>query len=119
MRWLLDEMLPPDAAVELERLGHEAWSVHTIGLVTTPDADILGHAVEGSMVMVTENRGDFAGLLHARLERGDRATAVLFVRRSTLPRGGALAHHLAVRLDRWAAKHPDPSPVLYWLPADG
>lgn len=37
MRWLLDEMYPPSAAAELERLGHDALSVAGSALAGSDD----------------------------------------------------------------------------------
>lgn len=64
---------------------------------------------------MTENVADYAALLTARLGRDGPSTPVIFVRKSALPRGGALATHLAVRLDRWAKGHPDPYIGPHWL----
>ncbi|WP_428120009.1 DUF5615 family PIN-like protein [Candidatus Poriferisodalis sp.] len=38
MRWLLDEMFPPAAAAELQRLGHDARGVAASALAGSPDA---------------------------------------------------------------------------------
>lgn len=112
-------MFAPEVAVELERLGHEAWSVRTIGLVTTPDLVVLGYAAERSLVIVTANRNDFLRLSRDRIGRREPTAAIVIVRTSALPAGGALPFHLAGRLDRWAARHPNPALIPYWLPADG
>lgn len=119
MRWLIDEMFAPDVAVELERLGHQAWSVHAIGLVRTPDLVIMRYAAGRSLVLVTANRNDFLRLSRDLIGRREPTTAIVIVRTSTLPAGGALPFHLAQRLDRWAAQYPNPALIPYWLPADG
>ncbi len=118
MRWLLDEMVPPRVAIELERIGHEAWSVHTVGLVETPDVVTLGYAADRAMVVVTENRNDFQRLSRSRILRAEPAATIVIIRKGTLPRGDALPFHLARRLDRWAARHPNPALIPYWLPAE-
>lgn len=112
-------MLPPATAVELQRLGHDATSVHSIGLVNTPDADVFAFAIDHGLVIVTENRDDFVRLSKAQLERGRSSAAIIFVDKRDLPSGGGLPYHLARRLDRWASAHPEPSHVVYWLPSDG
>ncbi len=109
-------MLPPDAAVELELLGHDASSVLAAGLASRPDSDLLSHAVEHRSIIVTENWPDFVALVKDRLEHGAPIPPMVFVDRRRLPRRGALGHHLAARLDRWANDHPDPWPGVYWLP---
>lgn len=118
MRWLIDEMFAPDVAVELQRLGHEAWSVHAVGLAGTPDPAILADAVERSLVIVTANRNDFLRLSRELIGRRAPTAAIVIVRTAGLPAGGARPFHLARRLDRWAAQHPNPALIPYWLPAD-
>ena len=62
MRWLLDEMLPAAAAVELAERGHDAVSVLDIGMGGAADAEIFDRAVREGRVVVTENFGDYATL---------------------------------------------------------
>lgn len=115
MRWLLDAMLPPTAADELHRLGHDAVSVLRIEMATADDAKVFDHALGDDRVLVTENFADFAALLVDLQNRGERSTPIVFVRRDHLPRRGALAVHLARRLDAWSRANPEPFVGLYWL----
>lgn len=115
MRWLLDEMLPPGAAAELNRRGHDAVPVADLGLAGQPDSVVFDRAVADSLVVVTENVADFAVLLDERLRRDQPVMPVVFVRKTDLPRRGALAHHLAIRLHRWAEANPDPYLGRHWL----
>lgn len=117
MRWLLDEMLPPTATTELGLLGHEAWSARAAGLTGRPDDEVLEWAVGRTCALVTENVADFAIVADDRQQRGQPGVPIIFVRRSDLPRGGAMGRHLALRLDRWAADNPDPWRGPHWLPS--
>ncbi len=114
MRWLIDEMLPPSTAAELNGLGHDAVGVVEAGLAQAADEDLYLLAVEQQRVVVTENFADFARLGELRLAREQPVVPVVFVRKGDFPRGGGLAHHLARHLDRWAADLADPYPGPHW-----
>lgn len=107
-------MLPSVAAAELCRLGHDAVSVLDVGMAAADDADVFARAVHEDRMIVTENFADYASLLQARQAGGERCVSVVFVRRVDMPKRGALAVHLARRLDRWAAVNPEPFVGLYW-----
>jgi hypothetical protein len=93
VKWLLDAMLAPDAADQLGDFGHDAVSVLRIGMV---------------------NLADFAEILADRQNSGAPSAPIVFIRRDALPRRGALASHLARRLDQWAAANAEPFVGLYW-----
>jgi hypothetical protein len=112
--WLIDEMLPPAAAVELQRLGHDACSVSDVGLAGTSDDTVYDHAVSEQRIVVTENFADFARIVEQRQAHDQPCVAVVFGRKRAFPRGGALAVHLAQHLHEWAARHPDPYPGVHW-----
>jgi hypothetical protein len=95
-------------------MGHDAVSVLDIEMGAAPDSDVFERAVLEDRVVVTENFADYATLLEQRQGRGERCVAVVFVRRADLPRRGALAVHLARRLDVWAESNPEPFVGLYW-----
>lgn len=114
MRWLIDEMLPPALAKELNALGHDALSVQEAGLSETPDRLIYAYAVEHNRMVVTENFGDFSLLVSAMVARQEPGVPVIFVRKEDHPRGGGLAVHLARHLDHWATENPDPYPGAHW-----
>ena len=107
-------MLPPAAADELGRLGHDAVSVLRMEMGAADDAEVFERAVTDDRVTVTENFADFAGLLADRQNRGEPSTPVVFVRRDNFPRRGALAGHLARKLDEWARANPEPFVGLHW-----
>lgn len=114
MRWLIDEMLPPATADELNERGHEALSVAAAGLAATDDAIVYAAAVDQDRVMVTENFADFSVVFAQRLAGEQPCVALVFVRKKDYPRGGALASHLAAHLHRWATDNPDPYPGPHW-----
>jgi hypothetical protein len=108
-------MLPRRAADELTERGHDALCVADAGLTGSPDDEVFARAVTERRVMVTENVADYAALLTVRLGGDEPSTPVIFVRKSAFPRRGALATHLAARLDEWAKHHPDPYVGAHWL----
>ncbi|MBO0693153.1 MAG: DUF5615 family PIN-like protein [Acidimicrobiaceae bacterium] len=107
-------MLPPAAADELDHLGHDAVSILRMEMGAADDATVFERAVKDGRVLVTENFADFAALLADRQNRGEPSTPIVFVRRDHLPRRGALARHLARKLDEWARANPEPFVGLYW-----
>ncbi len=107
-------MLPSAAATELGARGHDAISILEMGMAGAADADILDRAVKQDRVVVTENFADFAALVALRLSRQERCVPVVFVRRGSLPKRGALAAHLARLLDAWATANPEPFVGIHW-----
>jgi predicted nuclease of predicted toxin-antitoxin system len=107
-------MLPPQAAVLLRDLGHDAASVLDHGLAATADEIIYDLAVRQRRIMVTENFADYAIILRERQVLGRECLPVVFVRRVDLPRRGALAGHLVARLVAWADANPEPAVGLHW-----
>lgn len=114
MNWLIDEMLPPATADELRDKGHDAVAVIDLGRQGATDAELFELAVSEQRIVVTENFADFAALVEAAQNRDAPCTPVVFVRKSSLPTGGALASHLATHLDVWAKRNPDPYQGLHW-----
>lgn len=107
-------MLPPATVTELHRRGHDAVHVNALGLAGHDDPVVFEAAVTQGRIVVTENFADHAVLLDQRLRNDEPCVPVVFVRKTDLPRRGALAHHLAERLHTWAAGHPDPYLGAHW-----
>ncbi|MCC5947995.1 MAG: DUF5615 family PIN-like protein [Nitriliruptoraceae bacterium] len=106
MRFLLDEMLPRAAAVELrDTFDHDAKHVRETGLSGADDATVATVARNESRAVVTENISDFA-------VEPDLVLVCILKRR--LPSGGAQARALAELLDRWATDNPDPYVGQHW-----
>jgi predicted nuclease of predicted toxin-antitoxin system len=114
VKWLIDEMLPPTTAAELNHRGHDAIHVNDLGLAGAADPVVFDAAVTQARIVVTENFADYATLLDQRLRHDQPAVPVVFVRKSDLPRRGALGMRLAERLHTWAASHPDPYLGVHW-----
>ena len=114
MRWLIDEMLPPSIAGELNALGHDALCVADAGLAGEPDESVYAEALVQDRVVVTENASDFPAIVARRLANEQPCVPVVLVRKADHPRGGALAHHLARHLHGWATRNPAPYPGPHW-----
>lgn len=108
MKFLVDSMLPPQIAVHLEEIGHDAVTPAAAGAHNLPDDVLIGLASVERRVIVTENASDFAGTT---------ACTVLLVRKSWWP-SEALAPRIAAALDRWAAANADPGSWAQWLEAE-
>ena len=107
-------MFPASTAEQLRALGHDAVAAREVDLAGVEDERVLAFAVADRRVMVTENFADFARLVELRQANEQPCVPVVFVRKRDLPKRGALATHLARRLDRWATRTPDPYPGLHW-----
>jgi hypothetical protein len=114
VRWLIDEMLPPATAELLNERGHDAVSVHAVGLTGAADADVFDYAVDDQRLVVTENFADYSSLLSQRLGNDQPCVPVVFIHKPDFPKGGALAVHLAARLQAWAAVNADPYVGPHW-----
>ena len=107
MRFLIDSMLPPQVADDLNKSGHDAVTPTALGAHNLPDEVLIELASAEGRVIVTENASDFAHVA---------TCPVLLVRKSWWP-SHVLASRLAIALDRWAAANPEPGPWAYWLEA--
>ncbi len=114
MKWLIDEMLPPRLAGELSVLGHDAASVHELGLLGASDEVVFDVAVRQRRVIVTENFADFARLVDRQRSSESAGTAVVFVRKRDFARRGGLAVQISRRLHRWAELDATPYPGVHW-----
>jgi predicted nuclease of predicted toxin-antitoxin system len=114
MRWLLDEMLPRTACVQLVAWGHDAVSVYDAHLGGAEDALVFEFAVRSTRIIVTENFADYALLLEQRLSRGETCVPVVFVRKADFPRRSSVATRLAKHLHTWSEAHPEPYLGLHW-----
>lgn len=100
-------MLPPKVADLLEGAGHDATTPSRLGAHDLPDDVLVQLAAADSLVIVTENASDFAGVT---------ACPILFVRKSWWP-SVSLSSKLAAALDGWAQANAEPGPWPHWLPA--
>ncbi len=107
MRFLVDSMLPPEAANRLNARGHDALTPTALGAHSLPDGTLILIASQQGLVIVTENANDFARA---------NTCAVLLVRKAWWPQQ-TLARDLATAVDRWARAYPTPGPWAHWLDA--
>lgn len=114
MKWLIDEMLPPATAAQLNERGHDAVSVHEVELAGAEDDEVFEYAVAEDRVVVTENFADYSMLLEERLAGQEPSVPVVFIHKPDFPQGGALPARLAAHLDPWALANPDPYVGPHW-----
>lgn len=63
MKFLVDECLSPALVTVANEAGYEAYHVAHRGWSGLTDGDLLKRALDGDMVMVTNNRSDFLALV--------------------------------------------------------
>jgi hypothetical protein len=106
VRFLLDEMLPRAAALELrDAFDHDAMHVGEVGLSGADDVVVATFARSERCAVVTENVSDYAP---------ETDLVLVCVLKRKLPSGGAQARALAELLDRWATDNPDPYVGQHW-----
>ena len=105
MRFLLDEMLPRAAALQLRDAFHDAVHVGEVGLSGADDVVVARVARSERRAVVTENVSDHAS---------ETDVVLVCVLQRKLPSGGAQARALAELLDRWATDNPDPYLGQHW-----
>lgn len=106
MRFLLDEMFPPQAASILRiQHGHGAVHVFEVGLQATDDATVAAFARADQRTLVAENVVDYAI---------ERDIVLVFVLKRNLLRAGGQAPAVAALLTRWADANPDPYVGHHW-----
>lgn len=104
MRFLIDEMFPPDTCKGLANRGHDAVHVRDRGVDARPDSEVAAVAARERRVLVTENVKDFAA---------ERDLVIVCVMKFRLRTHG-MAEHLAEMLDGWARANPAPYVGLHW-----
>lgn len=106
MKLLLDEMFPLSTAQLLRNdFGRDAVHVSELGLAGAPDHLVALVARAEGRAVVTENVADFAA---------EQDLVQVCVLKRNLPSGRGQAHALAVLLDNWAARNPQPYAGQHW-----
>ena len=59
MNFLLDENFPKSARAVLERLGHEVFDFRRLGIIGSPDEEIMRMAFENAATVLTTDRDYF------------------------------------------------------------
>lgn len=110
---VLDEMFPPDVAVELRRRGFEVVAVaEDLQMRAMSDADLYRWATENRRRIVTENVKDFRRLA-STVESGP---GLLFTSTRTFPRSRRSIGLIISALEAWLRTHdPASSPNQEWL----
>ena len=106
MKLLLDEMVPSDAARQLqESFGHDAVHVDDLGLRGADDQQVAEVTRLEGRAVVTENVADDAA---------ERDLVLVCLLKRNLPAGGAQSTALAKLLDRWIQDNPRPYVGQHW-----
>ena len=79
MRFLFDNDVPDDLGHVLRQLGHTVVLLREVLSRTALDAEVLAHAAQHGLIMVTCNRDDFLALVQTQPHHGP---IVLFRRKS-------------------------------------
>ncbi len=79
MKFLFDHDVPDDLGHVLRQLGHTVVLLREVLPRTAPDAEVLVHAAQHGLIMVTCNRDDFLALAQSEPHHG---LIVLFRRKS-------------------------------------
>jgi hypothetical protein len=104
MRFLVDEMFPPETCKRLASRGHDAVHVKDRGVDARPDPEVAAVAAREGRVLVTENVKDFAA---------EHDIVIVCVLKSRLRQRG-MAEHLAQMLDARVTANPDPYVGVHW-----
>lgn len=107
MRLLLDEMYPARLAVELRARGHDVVAVkERPDLREQPDEAILRAAAAERRALLTENVGDFRGLVERFAAEGERHYGVVLVSARSLPRSRRGRGTLLRGIESFLEVHP-------------
>ncbi|MHB8576790.1 MAG: DUF5615 family PIN-like protein [Dehalococcoidia bacterium] len=87
MKLLLDEMWPPEAAVQLRQRGHDVVSVaERSDLRGRPDTVVFAVAQQEGRAVVTENVADFRPLARDVILRGHLHPGLILTTNKSFPR---------------------------------
>ena len=114
VKWLFDEMFPPECAKRLCELGHDALSVHGIGLAGHGDEEVFSAAISQGRVPSRRTLVTSRYLLDQHLSRQETCVPVVFLHRDRFPRGGSMADKVAALLDGSARDNPEPYLGTHW-----
>jgi len=116
IRALLDEMLAPAIAEQLNQRGHDVTAVKTSpGLIALSDEDLLAEATSDQRSLITLNVRDFV-LIDRNWKAAGRAHAgLIYVMTSTFPQNRGFPGALVESLDAAskAGTLPDPDGVAF------
>ena len=107
------------AIVELLRdRGHDAVSVHDVGMTGATDPEVLAFASAAKRTLCTENVQDFVRLIRNAAAAGEEPAGVIFSSPRSLPRSTSTIGVFADALAALCAGHPEDIPFtgqVVWL----
>jgi hypothetical protein len=111
IRALLDEMLTPAIADQLNQRGHDVTAVKTSpGLIALSDEDLLAEATSDQRLLITLNVRDFV-LIDRNWKAAGRAHAgLVYVMTSTFPQNRGFVGALVGSLDAASTSGALPDP---------
>ena len=117
MKLLLDEMWPPELAVQLRMRGHDVIAVaERVDLRTQPDEVIFVAATAEGRAIVTENIADFRPLAVTALNAGDSHAGLIFTTNHRWPRHDPrMVGRLLTALDALLATEPELTDQEHWI----
>lgn len=118
VKLLLDEMLSPDIAVQLRRLGHDVEAIAGSDLAGLSDEDVLDLARRQLRAVVTNNIGDFRRLHGARVGRGSPGHFGIILVPSSIRRRASDVGILVIALEHMLAAYPGNDALIdaeHWL----
>lgn len=117
MKLLIDEMWPPQIAVQLRALGHDAIAVaESSELRSKQDTAILAFAHSDSRSVLTENVSDFRRLAAIAIARGDRHAGLIFTTNRCFPRRDSrTVGRIVIALDQLLRSGIDLNDREHWL----
>ena len=108
MKLLLDEMYPPEIAVQLRRRGHDVVAVvERPKLPSTPDAELFELAASENRTVVTNDAPHFIELFNGALTESREHAGVLLTSDHSLPRTKAGIGAMVRALDHILREHPE------------
>jgi predicted nuclease of predicted toxin-antitoxin system len=122
VKLLLDEMLSPEIAAQLRRVGHDVEAIAGSDLAGIGDEDVLDLARAQLRTVVTNNIGDFRRLHGARVGRGSPGHFGIVLVPSSIRRRASDVGILAAALELMLAEYPRDDALIgteLWLSRPG
>lgn len=117
MKLLLDEMWPPEIAVQFRRRGHDVVAVaERPELRGQPDAVIFAMAQAEARAILTENVADYRPLAASELQQGRSHAGLIFTSNRRFPRHDPrTARRMVTALNEVLSNGLEAANLEHWL----